>query len=650
MKNKLILALALLLPLASCTPTTTPEYEPKTDLEKVFQKMKDNNFVVDLNTKFMMHESQVLNQKTTYTSYSIESEGDYGFTGYAQGDDLIYRYSILNNEVVSGAPMINYNNGLRYLSLYEYKKSLQNFDISDLPDEKDADGYYTYPWGKNATNDAIMLDVFHRISSSSYNPESTKIKVVAGTLEINTVVLEYFEDENGEMLKDTIQSFVYDIGNAENEEIKAYIEDGKTAKDPIDNRFFRTINPYLTKENYTLEVDATGMVDDSGKPYTFKATRSIVDDAVLYETASSKSGYLMKDGVAHSYVVANDKVVITETPMADTDGNFYTSFLGGIEPYHFGYLDYSYFVGYKSSTNDNTYVVSESYLISLLSGICLAQVYDEMWADYATIEIIDEVNHDFNIYFDFYNKKTNKQYGRYVAKFRNHGSTTIPVVERYFNKGANPNTQDKDELMKVLGMFKEGNYSIDMVTSRGLTKYYYTENYMMAVPLTSYYKNGNYGFIKENGGIYSFTYDFSLNKMTVDYNVDYSKGDSPMQLPGAGDIFFGSNDVGYISHLTDELYNYDQYVVEYKNGQYYWKNNSTSFSLTMFNYLKTYSNILPTGSGVLVSKGEDPYDTRLTIVSNFITEDGQYTGSYEYTYYDIGNTSVPEIEAYLMNK
>ena len=51
MKKHLIAFLALLLPLASCGPTseTTSEYQPKNDLERIFQSLKSNNFTKKTN-------------------------------------------------------------------------------------------------------------------------------------------------------------------------------------------------------------------------------------------------------------------------------------------------------------------------------------------------------------------------------------------------------------------------------------------------------------------------------------------------------------------------------------------------------------------------------------------------------------------------
>ena len=649
MKKHLIAFLALLLPLPSCGPTSDPtsEYQPKNDLERIFQSLKSNNFTIDMNTSLMMHNKVNQNVKYYYTDYSIQAEGDIGFYGYAQKDDYIFRYSLLDGEVISGTPMINSGTGLRYSSLYEFKKGMDNFDISLLPDEKDEDGYYTYQWGNNKINDGIFLELFHSISASSIPPEQTKIKVIGDTIEIKTIILDYSDvgDLNN---ADTLEAYIYDINETKNAAILEYLEKNGDAKKPLDNTFFRTINPYLTEENYTVHLDSTNVKLSDGSYSDFKADRFITKNSVVYKVGENESGLVLFNGAVSQFYIENERLNIEGTPVADSNGNFYTSIVGGAEPYYFGQLDYSLFVGYKTDDNENVYVLSDTYLLNVLSSICLVQLYEEMYADYAIFEVVDADKHEFNLYFDLYNKITNVELGRYVAQFRNQGTTKIEAVDRFFFKGDDPKEQQKSELETALNLFKEGNYSMDSVTSVGATKYFYTENYMFVLPYTSTYKNLNYGYIKYNGGIYEFTYNFSNNTVLIDTDVDYSKGENGLKLPGTGATYFGADDLGYVSHLSDEIYNFDNYVVEYKNGQNYWKNNSTSFSKTVFDYYKTYSNILPTGSGFIVNVDEnDSYNTRITIVSNFITNDGLATGKYEYTYYDIGNTSFKPLDDFL---
>ena len=650
-KNKIAAVLALFLPLvAACNVgnPNEPTYTPVNDLEKVFEKMQKNNFSTDYTITSINNNNVPLNKKIFYTPYSIETTGDFGFTGYAEDNDAVFRYAYSGDEVITSAPIINSGNGLRYTSLYEYRKSLKDFDISALPDEKGADGYYVYDWGKNAKNDHIILEVFLSMSTSSLLPVETKMKVIGNTIECKTVLLEYFEDENGNMLKDTVDTIIYDIGTTENPLIKQYLESGKSFKQPLDNKFFRTINSYLTHENYTVEIDASNILDQNGNPSNYYAVKKMTENAVSYNFGNGESGYLLSGGYAHQFMSIDGKAEIVSTPFIDSDFNFYTSIIGEIEPYCFRYLETATMVGYKVDGSDNKYVLADSYLLSLLSGICLVELYDEMYTDRVIFEILDESKREFKLTFEYYNRLTNIDCGTMTATFKDHRTTSIPEVERYLNKGEDSSTQSKEEMIEVLELFKEGNYSYDAVTSAGLTKYYFTENYMVAVPYTPYFKNNNYGFIKLDGGIYEFNYNFDLDYMAIDYSVDYSKGENPITLPGAGDRFFISeNDLGYVSHLTDELYNYDNYSVQYQYGQNYWKNNSSTFSVTCFEYFKTYSNILPTGSGVIAQMGENSYDTRLTVVSNFISNDGIYSGKYEFTFYDLGNTAFEPVENYL---
>ena len=652
--NKIAAVLALFIPLAACSPTqnptSEPTYTPVNDLERVFEKMQNNNFSTDITLVSINNQSVPLNRKVYYTPYSIETEGDFGFSGFAQDEDTVFRYAYQNQDVITGSPIINSNNGLRYTSLYDYRKSLQNFDISALPDEKGSDGYYVYDWGKNRNNDGIMLEIFLAMSSSSLLPVETKMKVIGNTIECKTVVLEYFEDENGNMLKDTIDTVIYNVGETENPIIKEYLDTGKTFKQPLDNKFHRVINSYFTYENYTVDIDASLVLNSDGNPSGAHALKKMTENAVSYNTGGGESGYVMVGGIAHQFKVVNDIAQMVSTPYADSDFNYFTGIVGQIEAACFRYLDHSSFVGYKVDNTENKYVLADSYLLSMLSSMCLIDLSDEMTVDRVIFEILDEENREFSITFEYYNRLTNRNLGTMVAVFKNHRKTSIPAVDRYLNKGDNPTTQNKQDIIDVLELFKKGNYSYDGVTGAGITKYYFTENYMIAVPYTTYNRNNNYGFIKIGNSIYEFNYNFDLNEVTIDKTVDYASGSNPMTLPGTGDRFLISdNDLGYISHLTEELYNYDNYEVTYQYGQHYWKNKSSTFSTTCFEYFKTYSNILPTGSGVIASKADNTYDTRLTIVSNFISNDGVYSGSYEFTFYDIGNTSLPGVDKYLEN-
>ena len=640
-KNKLFAILALLLPLASCTPSNNEEYTPVGSLENVFSTMKNNNFTLDITTSYSIHNKNKINTKSYYTPYSIENEGDNGFYAIAQKDDYIFRYSFLDNEIVTGTPILDYVSGLRYASLYDYKKGIDKFDISVLPDKPGEDGYYVYPWGENKQNDGIFMELFLQISSFSLPPDETKIKVIGNTLEIKTIVLDY-TGERDYASSDTVDTYVYDINETENTAIREYLANGGEAKSPLDNKFFRTINPYLTNENYKVVLDATKVKDEYGNYYDSYLERYMTKDASLYVSNGTQSGYFMQYGVANSYSINEEgRLEVLGTPMADSDGSFFYNFLGEIEPYYFGQLDYSLFLGYKSEENENVYILSDSYLLQILSGICLIELYDEMYADYAIFEIIDEEKHEFNLYFNLYNRITNQDLGQFKASFSNFGTTSIPAVDNYRFKGQDPRNQNKQDLIDTLELFKEGNYSLDYITSVGITKYYYTENYMFALPYSN--KNANYGFIKYNNGIYYFNYDFETNEVILNTEVNYSG----MKLPGVGSYYFANDDLGYLSHLSDEIYDYDNYVIDYQNGEYYWKNSSVTFSKTCFDYFQTYSNILPTGTGFVVNKASDPRDTKVTIISNFITNDGMYTGSYQYTFYDIGATSFLPLDNFL---
>ena len=117
-------------------------YTPKNEVEEIFYKLSKNNFTIDFSDSLFDLNNKVRNEKYYYTEYALQAEGDFGFSGIAQGNELIFKYTLEDNEVVSGAPLINYSNGTRYESIFEYVYGMNNFDYRNLTFEKDDQGYY----------------------------------------------------------------------------------------------------------------------------------------------------------------------------------------------------------------------------------------------------------------------------------------------------------------------------------------------------------------------------------------------------------------------------------------------------------------------------------------------------------------------------
>ena len=252
---------------SSSISSSLNEYTPTTELEKALYKLKDNNFSIDFYDSYYNNNNVERNSKFYYTNYSFQGEGDFGFVGVAQGKNLIFRYTLKDNEVVPGTPLINSNTGTRYESIFDYRESygMNNFDYSCLPTEKDSNGYYKYKFGVNEKNDKLILPIFLRLIPESLPPEELRIKVVKDVITFDATVLKYdFNNDGKPDEKDKITAIVYDIGKTENKEIKQYLENGKTSRTPLDLKFYKFFHPYLFSNNYSVDLDATIMKDVSG--------------------------------------------------------------------------------------------------------------------------------------------------------------------------------------------------------------------------------------------------------------------------------------------------------------------------------------------------------------------------------------------------
>ena len=640
MKKKIILSLfipLLSLSMMGCSnQTSSSSYEPKTELEAAFYNLKDNNFTVDMHEYLVNFDRIDRNQKFYYTSYSVQAEGSFGFSGYAQSQGYIFKYTINDGDVVTSAPLINYSTGLRYESIYDYTYGMQNFDVTSLPSTKDENGYYTYEFHKNRNNDYIIMGLFLRQHLNDVFYPEIKIKTVKNYITFEVKGLEYIDGSY-----DSWTINVYDVNKTENTIIKEYLETGKTGKSPLDLRFYSLINPYLYTKNYTATYDASGMLDPSYN--TFKMTDYCTENAIysIRDGQTTGSGKILNQGSVSTYTVYNDKLQITSTPMNE-DQEFYSDLYYYSFNYSFQDLDYSLFIGYKDDQNDNIYYLTDSQCVYILSSLSYCQIYDGMYADQVKIEIVNEETHEFNLYFEFYNKTTKRELGTYKVSFTNLGNTKLDHVDRYFAKGDNPSSQTESDFNSVMNKFKQGNYSRDVnVYGAGITKYIYTEKYMIAQVYGS--PNSNYGYIKQDNHIYEFS--ILNNEMKVDTTIDYS---ASIKLPGCGSFMHAGDDLQYLSHFDDGLYTFGNYDKLSVAGEDCYKVINASLSSKLFNYFfGTPEAILNTGVGIKFSNSDDPYDTRVTFIASFVASDGSYQASVSYTYYDIGNSSHPVVEAYL---
>lgn len=643
-KNWLSLLITLPLLLAgfsSCAPAETSssgeEYEPQTDLESAFQKLKQNNFSIDYYDSYAMYDNVERNEKYYYTDYSLQAEGDLGFNAIAQDDDIIFRYTINGGEIVSGTPMINSFTGIRYQSIYDFIYGMQNFNIRDLPKEKGADGYYEYEFDVNTENDKMILAVFLQRTYSGINPVSLKLKVTKDVIDVQSTILVY--DFGEEVYSDTVHSIIYDIGLTENAEIRAYLNGGGTSKIPLDTRFYKLFQPYFSSRNFSLEMDASGMPG-----YSFQMTEYCTENAIYDVRSGYESGYIRAQGVVSSFTISDGKVNITGTPTSGSSGDFYSDIYGGVLYYTLSDLGYENLIGYIDEEHENSYILTDSQLLYILAYVCYITLSDEYYCDTARIEILDDAAHEFNVYFDLYNRNTLVELGQYRVRFYDLNRTELPAVDRYLAEGGTPSEQTKEQLQSVLTKFSEGNYSFDSLTSAGLAKCYYTKDYFYEELYSD--PTNNIGYIRQGDAIYSFT--VLLGSVRVDTSTDYAQGDSALALPGCGSYYGSGDDLGYMSELGEGFCDASNYERAKICGREIWKLTDPTLAQRVFNYIYVNpSTIYPMGSGVVVEEGEDPYDTRVTVISSYISADGNSQNYYSFTFYDIGSTAHPTVEAYL---
>lgn len=627
---------------------------PKGVLQEVFYKLKNNNFTLSYEDSYAALGVK-RNQETKYTEYSLETSGDLGFIGYAQNEDCVFSYNIVDGDVVSGVPVIDYNKGLMVKDIYDYRDGLNNFDYSFLPSGYKSGEEYTYVFGENAKNDELLISVFLRMN---YNPDvlpyEITMKVVAGNLEIHAIT-NYYELQDA---YDTCDVIAYDIGETENPTIKKYLDDGLTSKTPLDQKFYHLIAPYLQSYNYKTNIDARALRTEDGTKFeTFVQDQYFTENAIIYDTLSDDSEEVIGDLQTGLGLVCNfsmdsiddDKLDITYTPQLDED-SFYQYLYGEYLSYSMASLNFSNFVGYIDDTRENSYYITDSQTISILSYICQYEINDTDRAVRSLrLEVNDWNKKEFTLYFDIYNRPTNIDKGTLKVKFSDVNNVTIPAIDRYLNLGQAASEQSIDTLETVLNKFKNNNYSMDIYTSVGLAKVYFTENYYY---LETYGNPGkNYGFIKLDDGIYEFNVIYENNVITgisIDRNTNYE--DKGMTLPGCGSYYEADDDASYLSTFDQSFYDLDAYKQDSIYGYSYWRNSTSGLSQKLLDYF-TYSSseLLPQGNGFMVSDGEDPYDTRVSLILVYSNADASQYGAYLITYYDIGGTSFEYLDNYISN-
>lgn len=645
--------------LTGCQPnnpsTSQDDFVPENELQEAFYALMDNNFSIDYYGSYANSGGIKRNQKTYYTAYSLQSEGDYGFFGYAQNDDCVFSYNLVDGQVVSSTPIYDSSTGIRYDSIYQYREGMQDFDFSYLSGEKDEDGYYIYKFGENTLNDKLFIGIFFRMTyNPAVTPAEVKISIVKDIINIQATLLVYDETHY-----DSCEATIYDVNKTENLEIKQYLQDGKTAKTPLNNRFYSFIAPYLMSNSYQISLDGTQLWDSSSQSYyNFKMNQYFTDDAILYENLNSTgrlTGYALISGVVTQFYlddINDNRLDLGLSIQADSDGNFYESLYGDYLLYALSMLSFSNFIGYIDENDPNVFYFTDSQLKYILSYICYVEsdtTYN--YINSLKMEILDYENHEFKLTFNFYDTTTGINKGNFVATFSNLNKTTIPAVERHLKTGEDAANQDIEVLKSVLNKFSKHNYMMDtFISYTGIGQTYFDSRYKYVVVPGN--PNANYGYVKPNDDtIYEFSMTYNStnqpSSISVDESVNHALGDNGLILPGCGSYVNAENDLFYLSAFDDALYDYDQYVKDDSLGFTYWRNSTSGLSQKFLDYFGYSTYYFPNGSGFMVSDSDDPYDVRVTLIISVISKT---TGDYNYLkipFYNVGGVSVDLVEQYL---
>lgn len=633
--NKIILLSTILLSLFSCGNNVTSAYKPETELEEVFNKLKNNNFTMDFEDSFVNFDNMVRRETYTYTENSIQVDGFRGFYAYAYDakNDYVFKYNIVDDEVVSSAPLISSYDGLRYGSVYEVTYGFEDFDISYLPKTKDSEGYYNYEFNKNSYNDVLIKTILNRTSATSIDPVSVKMKVVKDVLKVETVLIDNYLDTDA---KDTITNVIYNIGSTSNPKIEKYLKDGKTAKDPLDIKFYKTMNSYLGATNYRIDI-YNDSISESNKLFTEYCT----PDSIYDESFTANSGYLKTQGIIVKYEVKNNEINILETPVADQYNNFYEDIFGDVIYYSFSDITYDSLIGYKDDKNPNLYHLTDSYFIYVIGYLCYLTIDETNYASEVLFEIIDD--NEFVVTINTVDKQTNLKVVSRICRFSDLNKVSLPVVDKYLSKGDPALNQNKNDLKEVLDMFSKHNYSFDVVSTLGLSKVYLTDKYYYQEVYGS--PNSNFGYIKLGDKVRKFT--ILNNVIQIDETKDYASSSNPINIPSHGDVLGYDTDLSYVSTF-EGIYDIDKYAVKEINGLSYWEITDVQLAKDLYEYVwSTISGIYPYSSGFAISNDSD--DSKISLISAYVLTDGSYVGYESFTFYDINNTSYPLLEDYLNN-
>lgn len=649
--KKIVALLSLFFVLTSCSNSTSVD-ENSVDtssfnaVQKVLHKLTNNNFTVNLTSRLANNEGQAQNVTYKYNEDYVMVTGDADNYNFMSKNDTLFKFSFdANGEIVPSAPLISYTTGLRYESFYDYRIGFEDFSAQDASLVADENGYFTYHFGQNETNDTIILMTLLGFSANTHiYPTSFKMKAVGDSLVCDVVGLVYTET-----IKDTYSIIVNDIGSTENQKVEEFLaDDTKGPLEPLDTRFSKLVFPYLTNYNYSITIDGSQASDEKLKQFVGKYE---FDENVLAYISplggNYSGGYVEYLGYVHKFLFnGDDKIEISSTP-TDSEGNFYSSIFGEIM-FPFAAMDLSMFSGYK--IDDDNYVITSDECIYYLAMTFNFQINDSTYVDKIQVHIDDYAKKEFTLSMNVRNKTTKTDLGLLQASYSGLNCTNVKGLSRLLNEGKAAKEEDKAEFESVMNEFKNGEYMFDVMTSNGLAHRYYTENYVFTEVVGN--KANNYGYIKIDDHIYEFLIDYrisSAGKVTIDTTKDYAL--LGMKMPGTGEFWGQDDDCGYISHFKgykESLYDYSNYSVAQSTNTTFWKFNVQGAATKFLEYFGGDADVtIPTSCGFNVSNGSDPYDKRVALRINYTVAENGYEGYQIMTFYNFGNAKYTTVENYL---